>query len=188
MDRLIIVGAGGFGKVVLEHTIKNYDCVFVDDGIDIGTNIYGCAVIGRTADLKGLYNSYKNLIVAIGNNKVRENIYRIAAEIGYKFPNIICDSAYISPFCKIGVGCIILNHAVVQNNAAIGNGFILNPGVEIHHESVVENNVLIYTNSVIRTGAHIGSRAWIGSTLTIGNGVNIPADEIVSDGKTILLN
>ena len=185
-EKLIIIGAGGFGKVVLEHAMKEYDCAFADDGIEIGTMVCGCPIVGKTTNLDRLNGIYKKLIVAIGDNKIREKIYREAKKLGYTFPNIICNSAYISPFAKIGSGCVILNNVVVQNNAQIGNGVILNPGVEIHHESKIGNNVLIYTNSVIRTYANVCDRAWIGSTLTIGNRVKIEDDEVVPDGKTIL--
>lgn len=184
-EKLLIVGAGGFGKVVLEHAMKDYECAFIDDGIETGKSICGCKVVGNTSDMKRLFGSFKKLIVGIGNNKVREKIYNEAFRIGYIFPNIICDSAYISPFAVIGHGCVILNNVVIQNGATIGNGVILNSGVEIHHESMVGNNVLIYTNSVIRTYAKIGDRVWIGSTLTIGNGVALPKDEMIPDGKTI---
>ncbi len=183
-EKLLIIGAGGFGKVVLEHAMQEYECAFIDDGINIGAIIHGCKVVGNTADLDKLHSIYRMLIVAIGNNRVREEIYKKAEDFGYTFPNIICKSAYISSFAKIGKGCVILNNVVIQNGAVIGNGVILNPGVEIHHESTVGNNVLIYTNSVIRTGANILDRAWIGSTLTISNDVVVAVDEVVSDGKT----
>ncbi len=186
-EKLLLVGAGGFGRVVLEHAIGVYDCAFVDDGQDIGTVINGCPVIGKIGDLATLFSSYKKLVVTIGNNALRERVYNTTSEIGYSFPNIIVPSAYISPYASVGYGCVILNNVVIQNNAKVGNGVILNPGVEIHHDSVVEDYVLIYTNSVVRSLAHVGKRAHLGSTLTISNEVIVPADAVVENGKTILL-
>ena len=183
--KLLLVGAGGFGRVVLEHAMLRYDCAFVDDGQDIGTIINGTKVVGKLSDLTALFSDYKHLVVTIGNNKIRDQIYKNAAEIGFSFPNIVVSSAYISPFARIGKGCVILNNAVIQNNTEIGDGVIINPGVEIHHDSVVGNNVLIYTNSVIRTFARIGDRALIGSTLTVSNGVIVPDDAIIENGKTL---
>lgn len=185
MERLLLVGAGGFGRVVLEHARQEYECAFLDDGPEIGTEINGCEVIGKLADIGKLYGEYRCLLVSIGNNKLRERIYREAAGIGYIFPNIIASTAYISPYAAIGSGCVILNHAVVQNNSKIGDGVILNPGVEIHHDSEVGNYVLIYTNSVVRTFAKVGDRAHIGSTLTISNGVVVPEDTKIEDGETL---
>ena len=152
-DKLLLVGAGGFGRVALEHAQKQYDCAFVDDGYAAGTIINGAEVVGKISDIARLFGKYKKLIVAIGNNTVREKVYKEAAAIGYSFPNVIVGSAYVSPFAFIGAGCILLNNVVVQNNAKVGNGVILNPGVEVHNDSVVEDYALIYTNSVIRTFA-----------------------------------
>ena len=185
MEKILLAGAGGFGRVVLEHASKAFDCAFVDDGSCIGTVVNGCSVIGRVSDLEKLHNEYDKLVVTIGNNQLRERIYHVASKIGYNFPNIIADSAYISPFAEIGWGCVMLNNVVVQNNAKVGNVVILNPGVEIHHDSKIGNNVLIYTNSVVRTLAVVGDRAHLGSTLTISNEVCIPEDTIVKDGVTI---
>lgn len=185
MKKLLLVGAGGFGRVVLEHASQEYECAFVDDGPDIGVEINGCKVIGRIADIQKLFDEYKQLVVTIGNNKLREKIYRDAEQIGYSFPNIIVPSAYLSPYASIGSGCVILNNVVIQNNARIGNGVILNPGVEIHHDSVIGNNVLIYTNTVVRSLARVRDRAHLGSTLTISNEVMIPDDTIIPDGETV---
>ena len=45
-EKLLIVGAGGFGRVTLEHAIKDFDCSFVDDGKSIGEEINGVKVVG----------------------------------------------------------------------------------------------------------------------------------------------
>ena len=185
MEKLLLVGAGSFGRVVLEHASREYKCAFVDDGLEIGTEINGCRVVGRIADLHKLFNEYKKLIVTIGNNALREKIYSEADLIGFTFPNIIVSSAYISPYAHIGHGCVILNNVVIQNNAKIGNGVILNSGIEIHQDSVVGNNVLMYANTVVRSLAKIGERAHIGSTLTISTQVEIPNDAKIEDGVTI---
>lgn len=186
MEKILLVGAGGFGRVVLEHASKIYDCAFVDDGIRIGTVVNGCIVVGKISDLEKLHSKYDKLVVTIGNNQLREHIYQVAYKIGYSFPNIFADSAYISPYAKIGWGCVFLNNVVIQNNTELGNGVMLNPGVEIHHDSTIGNCVLIYTNSVVRTLAIVGDRAHIGSTLTISNGVHIMEDEIIKDGETVI--
>lgn len=183
MEKLLLVGAGGFGRVVLEHARQEFDCAFVDDA-DVN-EVNETPVIGRIADIAKLYGEYKSLIVTIGNNKLREQIYQDAVKIGYEFPNIIVPSAYISPYATIGHGCVILNNVVIQNNARVGDGVILNPGVEIHHDSVIGDNVLIYTNTVVRSLARVGNRVHLGSTLTISNEVIIPEDTKIEDGVTV---
>lgn len=183
MEKLLLVGAGGFGRVVLEHASNLYDCAFLDDGE--AKIVDGVAVIGATADLEKFFPEYKLLLVTIGNNALREKIYKRAEAIGYTFPNIIVPSAYVSPHAHIGSGCVILNNAVVQNNARCGDGCILNPGVELHHDSTIGSYCLIYTNSVIRSLTSVGDRVWIGSTVTVSTSAVIQADSRIEDGTEI---
>ena len=183
MQKLLLVGAGGFGRVVLEHARALYDCVFLDDGD--AKVVDDVPVIGTTDDMEKLFGEYKLLLVTIGNNTLRERLYRRAAEIGYTFPNIIHPSAYVSPHAKIGNGCVILNNAVIQNNARCGDGCIFNPGVELHHDSTIGNYCLIYTNSVVRSLTSVGDRVWIGSNATVSTSAVVPDNGRVDDGETV---
>lgn len=169
-SKLLLVGAGGFGRVALEHAVEQYDCAFVDDGPALGTLVNGVAVIGRISDLQRLHDEagYEQLVVTIGNNKLREELYNKAKAFGYSFPNIICTSAYVSRYAELGSGCVLLN-----------------PGVEVHHDSFVDDCSLIYTNSVVRTLAHVGKRVRIGSNVSISNNVNIADDSDIPNGTTL---
>lgn len=187
VSKLLIIGAGGFGRVTLEHASRQFDCAFVDDGQEIGAIIDGAEVVGRISDLQRLHDEagFDHLIVTIGNNKLREDIYSKAKALGYSFPNIICSSVYISPHAQIGCGCVLLNNVVVQNGGRVGDGVLLNPGVEVHHDSFVDDCSLIYTNSVVRTLAHVGKRVRIGSNVSISNNVNIADDSDIPNGTTL---
>lgn len=68
--------------------------------------------------------------------------------MSYKFPSLIHPSAYISRFCLIGYGCVILNNVDVQNWA----GVILNPGVEIHYDSIIIDYAYIDDDIIIEDG------------------------------------
>ena len=178
-EKLLLVGAGGFGRMAAEQALIEYDCAFVDDGQAVGTEICGIPVVGKISDLPKLYASYKLLVVSIGNNKFRAQVYEKAKLLGYTFPNIIAPSAYISPYAKIGCGCVVLQNACVQNSAVVGNGVLFNAGAEVHCDAVVGDYALVYTNSVIRTGAAVGGYARIGSNCTVCN------NAAVSDGADI---
>lgn len=184
-EKLLLVGAGGFGRVVLEHASLQYDCSFVDDGYTAGDIICGAPVVGHISDIEILRKDFSHLLVVIGNNKLRQTVYEKAQALGYDFPNVICSSVYISPFAKVGWGCVFLNNAVIQNGSTVGNGVLLNPGVEIHHGCSVNDYALIYTNSVIRTYAKVGKRVRIGSTVTISNSVIVPDDSDIPNGSTL---
>ena len=77
-EKLLLVGAGGFGRVVSETATLKYDCVFVDDGVPAGTEVCGVPVVGKICDLPKLRKTYEALVVTIGNNQLREKIYENA--------------------------------------------------------------------------------------------------------------
>ena len=179
--RLLLVGAGGFGRMVAEQAMIEYDCAFVDDGQVVGAEICGIPVVGGIADLPVLRKDYGLLVVGIGNNKFRAQVYEKARTLGYRFPNIVAPSAYISPYSKMGCGCVILQNACVQNGAMIGDGVLLNAGTEVHCDATVREYALVYTNSVVRTGAAVGSYTRIGSNCTICNNATVSDDADIPD-------
>lgn len=183
MEKLLIVGAGGLGRMTLENSIDIFDCYFVDDAYDIGCSICDTRVVGKIVDLEKLSKDYKFLICAIGDNSLREKITNLAICFGYMIPNIISKSSYISKYSKIGYGNIILNNVCIQNGAMIGNGVVITANSEIHHDCYVDDFSLIYSCSVIRTNARIGKRVKIGSTVSISNDVIIEDDLVIENGE-----
>ena len=164
-EKLLLVGAGGFGRMVAEQAMLQYDCTFVDDGQAVGAEICGIPVVGGFADLPELRKDYSLLVVGIGNNQFRAQIYGKAKELGYSFPNIAAPSAYISPFAKLGCGCVILQNA----------------GTEVHCDAAIGDYALVYANSVIRTGAVVGKQARIGSNCTVCNNATVPDGADIPD-------
>lgn len=183
MNKLLIVGAGGLGRMVLESASEYYDCYFIDDNYEIGSIICDTEVVGKIKDIQHLKNSFDYLIVAIGNNVFREELTNNALSYGYKVPNIFNHTAYISKYAKFGYGCIVLSNASIQNGACLGNGVVITANVEVHHDAEIFDFALVYSNSTIRTYAKIGQRTKIGSNVTIKNNTIIEPDSIIEDGE-----
>lgn len=178
---MLLVGAGGFGRMVAELAMLQYDCAFVDDGQPVDAEICGIPVVGGLADLPELRKEYGLLVVGIGNNRFRAQMYEKEKTLGYGFPNIIAPSVYISPYAKLECGCVVLQNACVQNGASVGDGVLLNAGTEIHCDAAVGDYALIYTNSVDRTGATVGNFARIGSNVTVCNHAAVPDGADIPD-------
>ena len=79
-EKLLLVGAGGFGRMVAEQAMLQYDCAFVDDGQAVGAEICGVPVAGGTADLPELRKECGLLVVGVGNNQFRSRMYEKAKE------------------------------------------------------------------------------------------------------------
>lgn len=180
-EKLLLVGAGGFGRMVAELAMLQYDCAFVDDGQPVDAEICGILVVGDHADLPELRKGYDLLVVGVGNNQFRAQVYEKAKALSYVFPDIIAPSAYISPFSKDGCGCVLLQNACIQNGASVGNDVLLNAGTEVHCDAAVGDCALIYTNSVVRTGATVGNFTRIGSNCAICNNATVPNGADIPD-------
>ena len=75
-DKLIIIGAGGHGKVVLDIAKKlgHWKYInFLDDNEKLKI-VSGINVLGKTSDASK-YVSTHDIFVAIGNNTVRERFF-----------------------------------------------------------------------------------------------------------------
>ena len=72
MNRLVIVGAGGQGKVIADNALKNgyTDICFVDD--NAAGECMGFPIIGVSDDLKKLDDRNTDFVIGIGNNKTRK--------------------------------------------------------------------------------------------------------------------
>ena len=153
----------------------------MDNRQPAGTEICGIPVVGGLANLPELRKDYGLLVVGIGNNQFRAQVYEKAKALGYAFPNIITPSAYISPYAKLGCGCVVLQNVCVQNGASVGDGVLLNARTEVHCDASVGDYALIYINSVIRTGATVGNFARIGSNSSICNNATVPDGADIPD-------
>lgn len=97
-EKLLLVGVGGFGRMVAGQAMLQYnDCAFVEDGQAAGTEIGGISVVGGIVGLPELRKDYGLLVVGIGNNGFRAQVYEKAKPLGFVFPNIVAPSAYFSP-------------------------------------------------------------------------------------------
>ena len=85
-EKLLLIGAGGFGRMVAEQAMLQYDCAFVDDGQPVGTDICGIPVVGGLADLPELRKEYGSLVVGIGNNRFRAQAYERRKPLALLFP------------------------------------------------------------------------------------------------------
>src|SRR3954451_6386319 len=101
---LIIWGAGGHGKVVLEgaRALGYHRILFLDDGAIPGSSILGCDVV-TPADSR-LLNRDVSFVIAIGNNIGRARCFGLAQNRGWRPATLIHASATVSASAVIGAG------------------------------------------------------------------------------------
>lgn len=147
---LLIIGAGGHGRVVAEVAAAcGYQKIdFLDDRPAEG-------VVGSIAGLESNAIRYDDVIVAIGNNKIRAKIQERLEAIGASIATLIHPSAYISPSATVCIGSVIEPKAIVNVNSLIGKGCIISVGSIVDHDVVVEDFAHINAGAVCKAGSHI---------------------------------
>ena len=187
MEKLILIGAGGYAKSVLDSLdYYNYEVAgFLDEFSDKKEHLGYPVLANKLSDLdepqKYVY------FITIGDNKHRKNWYDRLVDLELRMINIVDSSAIISPRARIGNGCFVGKMAIINSESSIGNNCIINTKALVEHGCTVEDHVNLSTNSVINGDVRVGKGTFIGSCSVtagqklIGEWVIIGAGSVVID-------
>lgn len=181
MKKIIIVGAGGFGRELLQW-IKDINKVnqtwkimgFIDDNLNAldGVEIdYG--VIGTIKDWNPKED--EEFALAFGSPELKRKIVSLLKAKGAKFATIIHPTALLSEFAHYGEGFIMFPYSKLSCNSTVGD-FVTLLSTPIGHD----NDVGDYT--VISGGCNIVRNVKIGKDVFIAAGVAIAQDVVIGDG------
>ena len=155
---IIIIGAGGHGKVVCDAIIAQdkYNIAgFADASIAVGDTVTGTyKVLAAQNNIHTLQNDIAFFIVAIGNNQVREKIFNSSKQY-FKAATVIHPSAVIGSDVKIGEGTVVLANAVINATSSIGENTIINAGVIIDHDCKIGNNIHLSVGTIVGSNSEI---------------------------------
>ena len=187
MNRLIIIGAGGHGRVVADIARLNgyNDIRFLDDS-DISVS-GGYHVVGKV-DEYVKYTDNSDFIVAIGNNKVRRNILETVQKNGANIVTLIHPAAVIAENVNIGKGSVVMSGAVVNCGTVIGVGVIINTCSSVDHDCIVEDYVHISVGSHLAGTVKIGECTMIGAGATVINNISICENCVIGAGAVVVKN
>ncbi len=187
MNKLVIVGASGHGKVIADiaEKVGYTDIVFLDDN----PKVESCGNYKVVGGCKSAL-SYKNadFIVAIGNAKVRRNIQSELIAKGLHIVSLIHPAAVIAPNVKIGAGTVVMAGAVINPCTEIGQGCIVNTCASIDHDCRIGDYVHVSVGAHVAGTVIIGDNTWIGAGATVINNIKITADCMIGAGAVVVKN
>lgn len=141
MNRLVILGAGGYGRTVADiaHQL-GYSTIVLDDA----DSDYPLSSFQSYIN----YSTY--FIPAFGNNAFRMEWINRIEESGGQLATLIHSTAYISPTATINPGTVILPHAIVNTDVVINRGCIINLGTIVDHGCVLEEGVHLAPGAIVK--------------------------------------
>lgn len=201
--KILLLGAGGHCKSVLD-SLLNLGCYqsigLVDnklqripgegENLNLNPLCMGSSVVGTDADLERLQaEGYTDAFVtvgSIGNVALRKKLYVLLKQKGFSVPNIIDNSAVVSPYAALGEGIYIGKNAVVNADAIIGNCAILNTATVIEHECIVMDFVHVAPGSILCGNITVEEGTHIGAKSVVKQGLNIGANTMIGMGSVVL--
>ena len=194
MKKIVIVGAGGFGREV-EWLIKRINQVdptyemigFADDGKELGEKIGQSKVIYTTDELSKI-DEELCVTIAIGNAKVRKMIAnKLSANPNLKFPNLIDPSViYDEEETTLGNGNIICAGTIMTVNIEIGNFNIVNLDCTIGHDDTMKDYITIYPSVNVSGNVILNDCVEVGTGTQIIQGLSVVENTIIGASAAIV--
>ena len=188
MKHLAILGASGHGKVVADCAeLCGWQAVsFFDDAWPGKRANGGWSVMGDTTDLLRRVGEFDGVLVAIGNNAVRQARLRLLAEQGGVLPVLVHPSAVVSRYASLGAGSVVFAGAVLNADCQVGAGAIINTGATVDHDCVLGDAVHVSPGAHLAGGVIVGDRSWLGIGSSARQLVRIGGDVVVGAGAAVV--
>lgn len=177
---LAIYGASGHGKVTKEIAeLNGYEkFIFIDDGKN-----------DHYSFEEYLQTDYDYpMIIAIGNNKIREQAFNKIMKHKIKLVTLIHPSAIISPSVKIEEGTVVMPRVVINCDTTIGKCVILNTACVIEHDDIIKDFVHISPNAALSGNVTVRRMTQVGIGTSVIQGITIGENSMVGAGSVVVKN
>ncbi|EHA14334.1 acetyltransferase [Halomonas sp. HAL1] len=186
--RLAIFGASGHGKVVADIALLSgwQEIDFYDDAWPEKKTLAHWILKGAFIDLIKVLDSYDGVIVAIGNNAIRETMTVKIKTLQGRLATLIHPQAIVSPFANIEEGVVVVGGAVINAFATLGLGCIVNTGATVGHDCHISSCVHIAPGANVAGNVTIGRNCWVGVGAAIRQGIQLQENVVVGAGAAVV--
>lgn len=180
--RVAIVGAGGYGRVVLDVLLASgfEDRIlgFYDDAhAALSGEVRGIPILGDIGMLKSMLSvETLHVVVAITDNEARLRVANSLRSLGARFLSAVHPEAYVSGAAVVGDGCVVAAGAVVHPDAAVGSHCFLGPLAVVDRDAEVGAGTWISAGAIVGPGARVGARVVLGQNSSVGRKAVVDGD------------
>lgn len=186
---LVLVGAGGHAKVVIEvaRAQGRFEIVGVVDPRPPGPRVLGVPVLGGDEALPRLRaGGVAWAFVALGGNALRERIGGELRAAGFRLATLVHPSAEVMPSASVGEGAVVMARVAVSAEARVDDLAILNTGAVVEHDNLIGAAAHVAPLAALAGNVRVGARALIGVGSAVRPGVSVGADAVVGAGAAVV--
>ena len=192
MKRLLIMGAGGCGREVLQWALdintqeKRWDefgFLDFDETILNGKKV-SAPIIGN--DDTYIIGSEDEFICAVGNGILRKKIINKMEKRGAKFITLIHPTAKVADSAFVGRGSILYPYSIISTDTVIGKGCLINMNTSIAHDVHIGEYCTISPNCHVTGACNIDNNVFMGVGVNIIPGIKVGENAFICAGSTVM--
>ncbi len=183
---LVVVGAGGHGKVVADILLAAGERVtgFLDDDARAtGTRVLDLPVLGTREWLASAPGA--RVALGVGNNSTRERVARACLDAGAVLVTAVHPRAVVSASARLEDGVVVMALCVLNPDAIVRQGAILNTAAVIEHDCEIGAFAHVSPKAALAGACKVGARAHIGIGATLLPGMTVGDDAVVGGGAVV---
>lgn len=186
---VIIIGNGGHASVLVETLlIQQREIIGYTAPLE-ERSFFNLRYLGTDDAINDFKMDEVGLVLGLGTvhaSTIRKNIFEQFKLKGFKFANVVHQSAIISSSTRLAQGVQIMAGVILQMNVSIGDNTIINTGSIIDHDCKVGRHVHIAPGSTLSGEVHVDEGCHIGVGTTIIQGITIGKETTIGAGSVVL--
>lgn len=191
--RILIVGAGGFGRELLQWASETWpnDARLIggflsDDPRRLDGFSTGVGIESSVGDYRPAGGDY--LLLGIGVPYSRRRVAENLRSRGARFLSLIHPRALVARSAEVGEGSIVCPFAIVSDSAKLGCCVLVNYHASLGHDAIAGDYAVLSPYATLGGAARVDEEVFLGLHASVGPGRSVGARSKVSANSCVLSN
>lgn len=189
--RLLIVGAGGFGREALQWAFEAWPDLpmrsigfLSDDPRRLDGFRTAASIVGPVKDHRPERGDY--YVLGIGVAYVRRAIAESLRDRGAEFVTLVHPRAVVAANAEVGAGSIVCPGAILSDASRLGSCVLVNYHASLGHDASAGDYCVLSPYATLGGNATVAADVFLGLHASVGPGRHVGARSKVSANSCVL--
>ena len=184
---LVLVGAGGLAREVVEAAPAPVAGLLDDDPAKAGTAVAGIPVLGPSS-LAGSLDPSVRFVAAVANVRDPGRRRRLVDRVGLpedRWGTVVHPAAVLARSTSVGAGSMLLAGVVATADVTIGRHVAIMPACVLTHDVVLGDGCTLASGVHLAGAVHVGADAYLGAGALVRENLTIGAGAVIGMGAVV---